>query len=99
MGLRTFVFFAAFAALSIAFNYFVVVETTGVSLEDMDKQFNDNTNHEDNARMRDILYSMVSGKQTRRTHADTAFGQAKTKPQIQHFENAAEKPTFGDAAE
>lgn len=44
--LRTFIFFAAFSFLSIVFNYFVVVETANVTLENMDKQFHDSSNHE-----------------------------------------------------
>ncbi|KAK3185943.1 hypothetical protein K4F52_005398 [Lecanicillium sp. MT-2017a] len=47
----TYFFFAAFSMLALAFTYFVVPETKGKSLEDMDEVFGDTAAHEEKARL------------------------------------------------
>ncbi|OJD34449.1 mfs sp sugar:h+ symporter [Diplodia corticola] len=51
LGYGTYVFFAAFAALALAFTFFCVPETKGRSLEDMDVVFGDAAAHEEKARL------------------------------------------------
>ncbi|KAF2104618.1 general substrate transporter [Rhizodiscina lignyota] len=47
----TYIFFAAFCLLALAFTYFFVPETKGRSLEDMDLVFGDNAAHEEKAHL------------------------------------------------
>lgn len=47
----TYIFFAAFCLLALAFTYFYVPETRGKSLEDMDAIFGDSTAHEEKLRL------------------------------------------------
>lgn len=94
----TFIFFAAFSFLSILFNYFVVVETKGVRLEEMDTVFGDNSNHEDNRRLHDILFSLVSGRGI--SHRSTAVFKNKNLAEIEHREfSDAPTPTRFDSSE
>ncbi|KAK7919964.1 hypothetical protein PG985_007986 [Apiospora marii] len=51
LGWGTYVFFAAFALLALVFTYFVIPETRGKSLEDMDAVFGDAAAHEEKARL------------------------------------------------
>lgn len=55
-GWGTYVFFAGFCLLALAFTYFFVPETRGKSLEDMDEVFGDVAAHEEKAR----LYAIAS---------------------------------------
>ncbi len=47
----TYIFFAAFSLIALVFTYFVVPETKGKSLEDMDEVFGDTAAHEEKARL------------------------------------------------
>jgi MFS family permease len=47
----TYIFFAAFCLLALAFTYFFIPETAGKSLEDMDLVFGDTAAHEEKARL------------------------------------------------
>ncbi|KAK8085941.1 hypothetical protein PG994_000915 [Apiospora phragmitis] len=53
LGWGTYIFFAAFALLALVFVYFVIPETRGKSLEDMDAVFGDAAAHEEKARLFD----------------------------------------------
>ncbi|CZR67022.1 probable transporter (major facilitator superfamily) [Phialocephala subalpina] len=50
----TYIFFAAFALIALAFVYFLVPETRGKTLEDMDAVFGDSAAFEEKQRMRQI---------------------------------------------
>ncbi|KAK3196339.1 hypothetical protein K4F52_000721 [Lecanicillium sp. MT-2017a] len=54
----TYVFFAVFCAIAVAFTYFFVPETKGKSLEDMDIAFNDTAAHEEKIRLFEIAASL-----------------------------------------
>ncbi|KAF9638172.1 putative d-xylose-proton symporter protein [Lasiodiplodia theobromae] len=54
IGWGTYIFFAAFCLLALAFTYFFVPETRGKSLEDMDVVFGDTAAHEEKARLFNI---------------------------------------------
>ncbi|ORY30180.1 arabinose-proton symporter [Naematelia encephala] len=60
-GYGAFFFFAAFSAGSWFFVYFLVPETMGVSLEDMDAKFHSHTGQEDELRKVSLLNAIVSG--------------------------------------
>ncbi|KAK2595639.1 hypothetical protein QQS21_006610 [Conoideocrella luteorostrata] len=51
IGWGTYIFFAGFCLIAIAFTYFCVPETKGKSLEDMDIAFGDTAAHEEKARL------------------------------------------------
>ena len=57
-GYGAYVFFAVFCLLSGIWTFFVVPETAGRSLEDMDAVFGDNTGHMDDVRRREILATL-----------------------------------------
>lgn len=59
----------------------------------MDKQFNDNSNHEDNLRLRDILFSLVSGRGI--TPRSTAAFKNKNVAEIEHQEFTDTPATTG----
>ena len=58
LGFGTYLFFAAFAFISFFFVYFLVPETRGKSLEDMDMVFGDTAAHEEKTRLAEIAASM-----------------------------------------
>jgi hypothetical protein len=64
----------------------------------MDRAFNDNTNHEDNLRLRDILFSLVSGRGI--SHRSTAVFKNKNIAEIEHKEfSDAPTPARFDSSE
>jgi sugar porter (SP) family MFS transporter len=58
IGYGTYLFFAAFAAIAFAFTWFVIPETRGKSLEEMDAVFGDTTAHEEKTRLFNIAASL-----------------------------------------
>lgn len=54
----TYIFFAAFALIALAFVYFCVPETKGKSLEDMDIAFGDTAAHEEKMRLFNIAATL-----------------------------------------
>lgn len=50
----TYIFFAAFCLIALAFTYFFVPETQGKTLEDMDLVFGDTAAHEEKERIKAI---------------------------------------------
>ena len=58
LGWGTYIFFAAFALIGFFFTYFVVPETKGKSLEDMDAVFGDAAAHEEKQRFTEIAAAM-----------------------------------------
>lgn len=62
----TYIFFAAFCLLAMAFTYYFVPETRGKSLEDMDVIFGDTAAHEEKRRLfniaNELSESLVDGK-------------------------------------
>ncbi|GJN79830.1 hypothetical protein PLIIFM63780_003350 [Purpureocillium lilacinum] len=54
----TYIFFAAFALIALVFVYFMVPETKGKSLEDMDVAFGDTAAHEEKARLFNIAATL-----------------------------------------
>lgn len=54
IGYGTYIFFAVFCLLALAFTYFLVPETKGKSLEDMDTVFGDMAAHEEKTRLFNI---------------------------------------------
>ncbi|OTB04989.1 hypothetical protein M426DRAFT_320296 [Hypoxylon sp. CI-4A] len=54
----TYIFFAAFCLIALVFTYFLVPETRGKSLEDMDMVFGDTAAHEEKTRLMDIASSI-----------------------------------------
>ena len=59
IGFGTYVFFAAFCALAIVWVYFLVPETNGRTLEQMDSVFNDKTTTEEAERRTRIEADMM----------------------------------------
>ncbi|KAL2128543.1 hypothetical protein VTI74DRAFT_9041 [Chaetomium olivicolor] len=58
IGWGTYIFFAAFCLIALAFTYFFVPETKGRSLEEMDAVFGDVVAQEEKARLFDIAASI-----------------------------------------
>ncbi|KAL2017232.1 hypothetical protein VTK56DRAFT_2391 [Thermocarpiscus australiensis] len=58
IGWGTYIFFAAFCLIALAFTYFFVPETKGKSLEEMDAVFGDVVAQEEKARLFDIAASI-----------------------------------------
>jgi sugar porter (SP) family MFS transporter len=58
IGYGTYLFFSAFAAIAFAFTWFVIPETRGKSLEEMDAVFGDTTAHEEKTRLFNIAASL-----------------------------------------
>ena len=54
----TYIFFAAFALIAIAFTYFFIPETRGKSLEEMDVVFGDTAAHEEKTRLAEVAASL-----------------------------------------
>jgi hypothetical protein len=54
----TYIFFAAFCLIALVFVYFLVPETKGKSLEDMDIAFGDTAAHEEKRRLQDIAAAL-----------------------------------------
>lgn len=57
-GFGAYTFFAIFCGLSAVWTYFLVPETKGRSLEDMDRVFGDNAASEDLQRREDLLRTL-----------------------------------------
>lgn len=62
VGFGTYLFFAGFALIAFAFTWFVIPETKGKSLEEMDAVFGDTTAHEEKARLYTIAASLGLGE-------------------------------------
>jgi len=62
-GYGAFVFFAAFSLLSLFFTIFVVPETKGVTLEQMDRLFGDTSGKLDHTRMQQIERELAGRRQ------------------------------------
>jgi hypothetical protein len=58
IGYGTYLFFAGFALLAFFFTWFLIPETKGKSLEDMDAVFKDTTAHEEKTRLFNIAQSL-----------------------------------------
>lgn len=58
LGFGTYIFFGGWAVVAIVFTYFLIPETKGRSLEDMDQVFGDTAAHEEKTRLADIAASM-----------------------------------------
>jgi sugar porter (SP) family MFS transporter len=58
IGYGTYLFFAAFALIAFFFTWFVIPETKGKSLEEMDAVFGDTTAHEEKTRLYNIAQSL-----------------------------------------
>ncbi|KAL1608151.1 hypothetical protein SLS60_003090 [Paraconiothyrium brasiliense] len=58
IGWGTYIFFAAFALIAFVFTWFLIPETKGKSLEEMDAVFGDTTAHEEKARLYTIATSL-----------------------------------------
>ncbi|KAF2711337.1 general substrate transporter [Pleomassaria siparia CBS 279.74] len=58
IGYGTYIFFAAFALIAFVFTWFVIPETKGKSLEEMDAVFGDTTAHEEKTRLYAIAASL-----------------------------------------
>ncbi|KAF1357385.1 general substrate transporter [Lizonia empirigonia] len=58
IGYGTYLFFAAFALIAFAFTWFLIPETKGKSLEEMDAVFGDTTAHEEKTRLYTIAASL-----------------------------------------
>jgi MFS family permease len=58
IGYGTYIFFAAFALIAFAFTWFLIPETRGKSLEEMDAVFGDTTAHEEKTRLYHIAQSL-----------------------------------------
>lgn len=58
LGYGTYLFFGGWAVVAIAFTYFIIPETKGRSLEEMDMVFGDTAAHDEKARLADIAASM-----------------------------------------
>ncbi|KAJ4984568.1 D-xylose-proton symporter (hexose transporter) [Stagonosporopsis vannaccii] len=58
IGYGTYLFFAAFALIAFAFTWFIIPETKGKSLEEMDAVFGDTTAHEEKTRLYTIAASL-----------------------------------------
>lgn len=66
-GFGAYTFFAVFCLLALVWSFFIVPETAGRSLEDMDRVFNDMTGAEDEIRKRQILGEL---RQRARAHQE-----------------------------
>jgi hypothetical protein len=58
IGYGTYLFFAGFALLAFFFTWFLIPETKGKSLEEMDAVFKDTTAHEEKTRLFNIAQSL-----------------------------------------
>jgi MFS family permease len=58
IGYGTYLFFAGFALIAFVFTWFVIPETKGKSLEEMDAVFGDTTAHEEKMRLYHIAQSL-----------------------------------------
>lgn len=58
IGFGTYIFFAAFALIAFIFTWFLIPETKGKSLEEMDQVFGDTTAHEEKTRLFHIAQSL-----------------------------------------
>lgn len=58
IGYGTYLFFAAFALIAFVFTWFIIPETKGKSLEEMDAVFGDTTAHEEKMRLYTIATSL-----------------------------------------
>jgi sugar porter (SP) family MFS transporter len=58
IGFGTFIFFAAFALIAFVFTWFLIPETKGKSLEEMDGVFGDSTAHDEKTRLYNIAQSL-----------------------------------------
>ncbi|KAF1944743.1 D-xylose-proton symporter [Clathrospora elynae] len=58
IGYGTYLFFAAFALIAFVFTWFLIPETKGKSLEEMDAVFGDTTAHEEKSRLYNIAQSL-----------------------------------------
>ncbi|KAI4630431.1 hypothetical protein J4E80_001366 [Alternaria sp. BMP 0032] len=58
IGFGTYIFFAAFALIAFVFTWFLIPETRGKSLEEMDAVFGDSTAHEEKTRLYNIAQSL-----------------------------------------
>ena len=58
IGYGTYLFFAAFALIAFVFTWFIIPETKGKSLEEMDAVFGDTTEHEEKMRLYTIATSL-----------------------------------------
>lgn len=58
IGYGTYLFFAAFALIAFAFTWFLIPETRGKSLEEMDGVFGDNTAQQEKERLFQIAQSL-----------------------------------------
>jgi MFS family permease len=58
IGYGTYLFFAAFALIAFVFTWFIIPETKGKSLEEMDAVFGDTTAHEEKTRLYTIATSL-----------------------------------------
>jgi hypothetical protein len=58
IGYGTYLFFAGFALIAFFFTWFVIPETKGKSLEEMDAVFGDTTAHEEKTRLYNIAQSL-----------------------------------------
>ncbi|PVH94823.1 general substrate transporter [Periconia macrospinosa] len=58
IGFGTYIFFAGFALIAFFFTWFLIPETKGKSLEEMDAVFGDNTAHEEKTRLFNIAASL-----------------------------------------
>ena len=58
----TYIFFAAFCLLALAFTYWFVPETRGKSLEDMDAVFGDTAAHEEKKRLFAVVAQLQDGE-------------------------------------
>lgn len=59
IGFGTYVFFAVFCAIALVWVYFLVPETAGRTLEQMDNVFKDKTTDEETARRERIEADMM----------------------------------------
>ncbi|KAF2027452.1 D-xylose-proton symporter [Setomelanomma holmii] len=58
IGYGTYLFFAAFALIAFFFTWFIIPETKGKTLEEMDAVFDDTTAHEEKTRLYNIAQSL-----------------------------------------
>lgn len=70
----TYIFFAAFALIALAFVYFLVPETRGKTLEDMDAVFGDSAAFEEKQRMRQIE-AQLTGQHIHTVDKDKAIAE------------------------
>jgi type III secretory pathway component EscU len=61
-GCGAYVFFAVFCLLAFIFTYFVVPETAGKSLEEMDRVFKDVSSEAEEQQKARIMQDIVAGK-------------------------------------